>query len=127
MVGNLQGSVKAVDLNSMRIITRDKFTLLPMPPSVIEYFNKIAANQKRKLSLDPIFRFGNQNSEVNINEDLVDEEISKEHRGLLGIDTIAVPEEDRENFDVHHALMLISLNKAFRKPIIMHQCKNLRQ
>jgi hypothetical protein len=41
-VGNLQGSIKAVDLSSMQVISSDKFTILPMPPSVIEYLNDIA-------------------------------------------------------------------------------------
>jgi hypothetical protein len=57
-VGNLQGSIKAVDLSSMKVISRDKFTILPMPPSVVEYLNGIAEKQKRKISKDLIFRFG---------------------------------------------------------------------
>jgi hypothetical protein len=56
-VGNFQGTIKAVDLSSMQVITRDKFTLLPMSPSVIEDLNSIAEKQKRKISKDPIFRF----------------------------------------------------------------------
>jgi hypothetical protein len=36
-VGNLQGSIKAVHLSSMQVISRDKFTILPM--SLIKYLN----------------------------------------------------------------------------------------
>jgi hypothetical protein len=54
-VGSLQGSIKAVDLSSMQVI-RDKFTILPMPPSIIVYLNGIA-EKKRKISKDPIFHF----------------------------------------------------------------------
>jgi hypothetical protein len=68
MTGNLQGSVQAIDLNTMKMITRDKFTILPMPPTVIDYLNRMAAEQKRKLSRDPIFRIGNEKT-INSQED----------------------------------------------------------
>jgi hypothetical protein len=61
--------MKAVDLSSMQVITRDKFTLLPVPPSVLEYLNGIAEKQKREISKDIVFRFGyNINRFVNDND-----------------------------------------------------------
>jgi hypothetical protein len=81
MAGNLQGSVKAVDLSTMRLVTRDKFTPLPMPPSVIEYLNGLASQQKRKISKDPVFHLGHSLREIV--EDLSDTPVDDSHKSLL--------------------------------------------
>ena len=56
--GNLQGSWKFFCLGTMKIITRDHWTVLPMPPTVIEFLNALAEKEKRLVSRDPIFRIG---------------------------------------------------------------------
>jgi hypothetical protein len=65
----------------MQVINRDNFTMLPMPPSVIEYLNGIAENQKRKIStfyfVYEIQRYI-EDDDVNIqdnndNEDVIDQ------------------------------------------------------
>jgi hypothetical protein len=83
----------------MQVITRDKFTLLPMPPSVIEYLNGIAGKQKRKISKDPIFRFG-----YDINryiDDDVDVQFNNEIEGVIDqmVDRTAVSIHDRGDID----------------------------
>jgi hypothetical protein len=45
---NLNGSVKMLDLNSFKIITRDQFVILPMPQSVIQRINRVALDEGRK-------------------------------------------------------------------------------
>ena len=52
-VGNINGSVKFFKLSTRSIITRDKFTVLPMPDNVITYMNAFAGAQTRKLRRDP--------------------------------------------------------------------------
>jgi len=54
-VGNLQGSVKFFSLATGKIIVRDKWTVLPMPQSVIEHLNLMCGNQKQKVRSDPTF------------------------------------------------------------------------
>ena len=61
--GNLQGSVKFLSLSSLKIITRDKWTALPMPQEVIDYLNKLSDKTPSK---EPIFR---------INDRIIDESI----------------------------------------------------
>jgi hypothetical protein len=56
-VGNITGSVKFFKLSTRSIITRDKFTVLPMPDTVISYMNAYAGAQKRQLRRDPTVVF----------------------------------------------------------------------
>jgi hypothetical protein len=56
--GNLQGSAKFLNLNTGGVVTRDKWTALPIPQPVIDHLNRMAANQKRQISTDPTFRIG---------------------------------------------------------------------
>jgi hypothetical protein len=92
MTGNLQGSVKAIDLSSMRLITRDKFTPLPMPPSVIEHLNSLASQQNRQLSKDPVFRIGQSLREISDDDNGIDDDI---HQNYL--DSTVVEVYDRDN------------------------------
>jgi hypothetical protein len=92
MAGNLQGSVKAVDLSTMRLVTRDKFTPLPMPPSVIEYLNGLASQQKRKISKDPVFHLGHSLREIV--EDLSDTPVDDSHKSLLDSSIVDVYNRD---------------------------------
>jgi hypothetical protein len=54
--GNLQGSVKFFLLGSQKIVTRDQWVPLPMPPPVIDYLNSLAV--KSPVSNDPVFKVG---------------------------------------------------------------------
>ncbi len=45
-VGNINGSVKFFKLSTRSIITRDKFTMLPMPDTVVSYINALVGAQK---------------------------------------------------------------------------------
>ena len=100
-VGNLQGSIKAIDLSSMQVITRDKFTILPMPPSVIDYLNGIAEKQKRKISKDPIFRFGNEYHRY-ITENDVTETIDNDIEDIIDqyVDRTTVSIHDRGDINI---------------------------
>jgi hypothetical protein len=44
-LGNLSYSVKMLSLSTMKIITRDQFTVLPMPDLVISYLNNLAEEE----------------------------------------------------------------------------------
>ena len=59
--GNLQGSVKFLLLGSLRVVTRDQWVPLPMPPPVIDYLNKLA--EKHPVSKDPKFSVGGREVE----------------------------------------------------------------
>jgi hypothetical protein len=45
---NLTGSVKMLDLNSFKVVTREQFVILPMPVSVITRINRVAVAEGRK-------------------------------------------------------------------------------
>ena len=65
--GNLQGSVKFFLLASHRIVTRDQWVPLPMPPPVIDCLNKLA--EKNPISRDPQFNVGDRVVEDTIAEE----------------------------------------------------------
>jgi hypothetical protein len=54
--GNLTGSVRMLSLQTQAVITRDNFTLLPIPTSVVEFVGKLALAEGRK----PTARFALQ-------------------------------------------------------------------
>ena len=68
--GNLQSGVKFFLLGSHRIVTRDQWVPLPMPPPVIEYLNKLA--DKYPVSRDPQFIVGNRALDDDIEADPLD-------------------------------------------------------
>jgi hypothetical protein len=56
--GNLQGSVKLLHLHSKSVVTRDKWTPLPIPDEVTAY---IKAAVGKGMPKDPVYRMGNIN------------------------------------------------------------------
>ena len=56
--GNRQGSWEFFALGTYRILTRDHWTKLPMPDSVINELNAKAAQGKKRVSDDPVFTLG---------------------------------------------------------------------
>lgn len=60
---NIQGSVRMYSLRTKSIVTRDRFTLLPMPTEVIDHMNREASRQKRKVSEEPQFRLRDRSVE----------------------------------------------------------------
>jgi hypothetical protein len=105
----------------MQIITRDKFTLLPMPPSVIEYLNDIAEKQKRKISKDPIFRFGYDiNRYVNDND--ADVQGKNDIEGVIDqlVDRTTVSMHDRGDIDIPAIDM-----DAYEPPVIVEKADEL--
>jgi hypothetical protein len=62
-VGNAAGAERFYTLRlsgKNAIIRRQHFTVLPVPPTVIEYMNNLAASQRRQLSPDPVFHIGDR-------------------------------------------------------------------
>ena len=57
--GNKQGSWQFMALDTFRVITRDHWTKLPMPDSVIKMLNEKARLGKKSVSDEPIFTLGN--------------------------------------------------------------------
>ena len=51
------GSVRFYALDTKKIVTRDKFTVLPTPTHVINHMNMIADLPKQKVSQDPTFSY----------------------------------------------------------------------
>jgi hypothetical protein len=52
-VGNANGLVKFFKLSTCSVVTRDKFTLLPMPDTVITNLKSYAGKQRRTVQPDP--------------------------------------------------------------------------
>jgi hypothetical protein len=46
-MGNLQGSLKFVCLNTVRVLKRRLFTAMPMPQGIIKWVNKIGEHEKQ--------------------------------------------------------------------------------
>ncbi len=57
--GNSQGSVWFYSLRTGGIISRDHWTSLPMPQSIIDRLNSMAASETHKTPADPQFSIGN--------------------------------------------------------------------
>lgn len=53
-VGNAQGSVKFLHLASNKVITRDHWTPLPMPDSIIELLNSKSMNPNANITKEKI-------------------------------------------------------------------------
>ena len=66
--GNLTGSVKFLSLATKKVITRDKFTALPIPRSVINKINEWAKEDESPLPNDVTFQY--RGKEVSIVEDV---------------------------------------------------------
>ncbi|MGC9156348.1 MAG: reverse transcriptase domain-containing protein, partial [Ferrimicrobium sp.] len=56
--GNLQGSVKFYCLATKSIITRDQWTVLPMPSVVVDLLNSLAGPMAARRRRDPVFARG---------------------------------------------------------------------
>lgn len=63
---NEQGTYIFFDLRSRRIVRRDKWTELPFPEDIINRCNKLAANQGKRLRVNPFFSRGDALDERNI-------------------------------------------------------------
>ena len=73
---NATGSVTFLNLSSLQEVTRDQWTVLPVPDIVIQRMKDMAEKQSRKLGKDPVFQYrgGTINDLVEMpDEDLVEE------------------------------------------------------
>jgi len=61
MKGNVQGTAEFLSLTTWRVISRDRWTSLPMPQSVIEKINAKALMEKKQGLSALNFQFGNGN------------------------------------------------------------------
>ena len=80
--GNDQGSVKFLDLASLKIVTRDRWTEIPIPAEVIEYINSLSDGDgegRARLPKNPRFEIGGR-----VIEDDVDDDNSQETDDLPG-------------------------------------------
>ena len=57
--GNKQGSVIFFLLDTKKVVTRDQFTILPMPQEVITHLNNLAMSGE-VINLDPMFEYGDE-------------------------------------------------------------------
>jgi hypothetical protein len=75
-IGNLEGTWAFNNLNTNRVIKRNRLTEVPLDQRVLEYMNTMSLNQKRKLPQDIVFRRG-----INVldDEDIQDIEEVQHH------------------------------------------------
>ena len=78
-IGNSQGSVRFLDLATLKVVTRTNWTELPIPNNVIEYINSLSEGYGKRLPKSFEMRIGNR-----IVEDLPCDEDVKLPGGPLG-------------------------------------------
>jgi Reverse transcriptase (RNA-dependent DNA polymerase) len=61
--GNRIGSVKFLNLRTNKIVTRDEFKILPIPPYIITAMNELALRDGRKLTTKTTVHFGPHTSD----------------------------------------------------------------
>jgi hypothetical protein len=73
MKGNLQGTAEFLSLSTWKIVSRDKWTALPMPRTVIEKINLKAENEKSNFTAENIdvVVIGNESIDQQISQELV--------------------------------------------------------
>ena len=59
-VGNSQGSVRFLDLSTLKVVTRTHWTELPIPDNVIEYINSLSEGPGKRLPKSFEMRIGNR-------------------------------------------------------------------
>ena len=93
-IGNLVGSVKFLTLATLAPITRDHWTVLPMPDVIIAHLNSLAETDKRKISKDPSLRFRSGHLEIQDDDDpdILDDEPRVEDDRLPALDLDRVPQ-----------------------------------
>jgi hypothetical protein len=57
MKGNVQGTAEFLSLSTWRIVSRDRWTSLPMPQTVIDKINTKALSEKRRGGIDGDYQF----------------------------------------------------------------------
>jgi hypothetical protein len=67
---NLRGSVTFFDLNTLRVVKRDNFKVLPMTQDIIKRINDIALSQRQSTSPSIVVTQGHDQREVNEEEDM---------------------------------------------------------
>ena len=93
---NEQGTYIFFDLRSRRIVRRDKWTELPFPEDIINRCNKLAANQGKRLRVNPSFSRGDALDERNIPIEHLDDVELFDH-------TISVDTSDDETDVSNHS------------------------
>jgi hypothetical protein len=61
--GNSNGSWRFLNLGTNQYVTRYKWKKLPTPPAVIERINRLAANERTPIPVDPVWQY--RDREVN--------------------------------------------------------------
>jgi len=92
----LTGSVRFLSLTSLREVTRDQWTELPIPDVVIQRMNEMSEKQSRKLSKDPVFKLHDR-----IFDDVVQEhdDIDEEEDRIITIDEYPPEDEHMDTPD----------------------------
>jgi len=73
MKGNAQGSAEFLNLNTWKVVTRDFWTVLPIPPTVIEKINKKAESEEKTV-LSEDFTNSINNEKIDISSEIKDRE-----------------------------------------------------
>ena len=58
--GNIQGTYHFYVMATGGVVARDRWVSLPIPQEVIGHMNKLAANDKHKITKDPVFRLNDR-------------------------------------------------------------------
>lgn len=88
MKGNVQGTAEFYSLTTWKVVSRDQWTILPMPPAIIEKINKKAESEKLNKT--------NQDFSVTINEGKIsiNEETSSKKHDTEKDNTVIYPENN---------------------------------
>lgn len=101
--GNLQGSVLFFMLSTQSIVSRENFTLLPMPKEVVDKMNELSIKNKRKNN-DVIISYRNSEEEVlediyNLNDENITNNYIPPTREEVPIETQGLNLEPIQNYD----------------------------
>ena len=68
--GNIEGSWYIYNLNTNKLLKRNKLEVIPMPQVVIDHMNSLCSRERRVRGTEPIFEVGTNRREIDDDNDL---------------------------------------------------------
>jgi hypothetical protein len=102
--GNLSGSVKFLSLSTWKVLTRDKWTEVPMPHDVVLKLNAKAANDETPIPRDLVFQYRERDVPI-VLEPTAEEQVGYIMRdpdavlSQIGVEDGVIPETDEQDPD----------------------------
>jgi hypothetical protein len=101
MKGNTLGSAEFLSLNTWRVVTRNKWTPLPMPNSIIDKINDKAKKEKK---------YNIINEPIIINNDLLGNEEEDINNELIPIENLKIINQSDNNHENENAIIINNEN-----------------